>query len=636
MKNHANFPLITTSLLLLLVTSCQQESNLETNQNEILKKEQLDSKPVILGEELNMPYTVVNMNTAFENLLVNLKHRSKDSKLAKTFKNGQSIEILPSHYYYRFLPKDSLEHDLISRDTILQASNIPLHYQIEEQGDFYDDPELEGDENPDSFSYLYAVVPFDYPIPENIHNERLNDLYFAPEMDDKESLAEGEIMVKQPRNQTTKDILTVDNSGEVFEYLELEALKLTNNLDEEELAALKFYLPNDTSGTLYSYAKAVAKGYQQKDLIIDLASVEAMIAAEQGTTARRRRWSPSGRITVREDVLGRNVGVVGAEVKVRKWGYLVIKRARTNANGNFRTSSTRTQRVKYAVYFNNTRRKFKVMAGNAYIAAKHRGTRTYRRRSWNQNFTWGRSQFYALVHNASHDFYERAVGQFGLKHPNWSWIRINALYNKDAGFHLDLNPLGRYSLIPKCEIRVGRLDGRRPMASDEIYGLVTHEMTHASHYRLDRAFFTNLRSMGCTLQTMAESWAAGVETVVTNDRYLELNLNYSGSNALNARATDDRRLFNSWRQDQIVRHHSKNQYTPIVIDLTDNYNQQEEIRETLPIDRVRDYSLRQIQTSLFRSRGPHTWKERLKNQHVNPTEAFVDELFGVYMYDNCN
>lgn len=143
------------------------------------------------------------------------------------------------------------------------------------------------------------------------------------------------------------------------------------------------------------------------------------------------------------------------------------------------------------------------------------------------------------------------------------------------------------------------------------------------------------RAFGCTLQTMAESWAEGVETIITNDRYLELNRNYVATNAEDPRGVGELRLYNSWRQDQIVEHGSNEEYTPIVIDLVDDFDQRAEIRANLPIDRVRGYLLRQIQTSLENARGPHGWKENLIHDHVNATEGFVEELFDVYMYDNC-
>ena len=133
---------------------------------------------------------------------------------------------------------------------------------------------------------------------------------------------------------------------------------------------------------------------------------------------------------------------------------------------------------------------------------------------------------------------------------------------------------------------------------------------------------------------LRESWAEGVETVVTNDRYLSLNSNYRATGSIRSYASLN--LFNSYRQNNIIKHASNYEYTPIVIDLVDDFNQRNHFNnQSLPIDRVRGYTLKQIQTSLNNSRGPHTWKERLKSQHNNSTKGYIDELFGVYMFDNC-
>nr|WP_293302305.1 hypothetical protein [Allomuricauda sp.] len=617
-------------LLATVLLSCQKEEpHTPTMPSQTTKA--ADNAHGVLEKKLDIPYTVGNMQKALKEVMTSFKHQLPQSKLAKV---GKTVEIQPSHFYYRFLPKDSLEYERLATDTVLLTSNAPLDYEIATDGDYFDD---EGTEEDNSFGYQYTVFPADHAFPQDITHQKLNDLYFAPE-EETGTMEKGEITVQQPQSKTSKALAKLDENGELFEFLELEALKLTNNLEEDELETLRFFLPNDPSGKHYTHSEALALGYALPQLHIDYAHIMAQQQKEGTDSAarwwKRKKWNPHGRITVREDAIGRNVGVVGAEVRVRKWGLVVIKRTRTNAKGEFRTSSTKTKRVKYAVYFNSNHRKFVVKAGTIFWDARHRGTRTYKNGGWHQHFSYGRGKFYALVHNAVYDFYNRAVGKFGLNHPNQSWLRINAQYTKESGDHLDLNPGGKYSLVPHSEIRVGRMDNGKPMASDEIYALATHEMTHASHYRMDRTFFINIKGAGCTLQTMAESWATGVETVVTNDRYLGLKSNYIATGSYrNYRPLN---LFNSERQAREIRHRSNNEYTPIVIDLVDDFNQRDKLNNSaLPIDRVKGYTLKQIQTSLNHARGPHGWKERLKSQHYNSTEVYVDELFSVYMYDNC-
>lgn len=609
-KNY--IPTLIVIVLGIMIQSCEKENPPLQEKSQTVDT---DNAKIIMGDTLEIPYTVANMQTAFDNLIFNLKKNSKTSKLAKTFKDGDDIEILPSHYYYRFLPKDSLEHDRLVNDTILQVSNIPLHLKVVEEGDYYDDPDLEGDENPGDLAYLYAVVPYDHPVPENIHKELLDTYYFAPEQS-KEEPVEGEVAVKQPVNKTTKDILNVDENGEVFEYLELEALKLTNNLDEDELAVLRFYLPNDTTATLYSYDQAAQLGYEQKQLILDLNSIDALL--EQETLANRNKWNPKGTITVREDVVKKTVGVVGAEVKVRKWGLAVIKRARTNHKGEFRTSSTSTKRVKYAVYFNSPW-KFKVMAGTVFMEARHRGTRTYKKQSWSQHFSSGRGQFYALVHNAAYDYYTRVVPTYGLKKPRK--CRISAKYDLCGSSEHRSDIL---TLLPTSDIRVtrnGKDENKNCIyrGTDGIYATTVHELTHAGHRELDPGMFSVLHSKNCERLMLRESWAEGVETIVTNDRYKRLSSTYINP-------TNDNIGWNYQRQRNTV--DEMTEYTPIVADLIDNLDQNEVFSNIYPTDRVKNYNLQQIQKALDNCRTLDCWRSNLKSYYHNSSEQYLNELFG--------
>ncbi|TAI49721.1 hypothetical protein [Flagellimonas allohymeniacidonis] len=284
------------------------------------------------------------------------------------------------------------------------------------------------------------------------------------------------------------------------------------------------------------------------------------------------------------------------------------------------------------------------MAGSIFIRAKHRGTRRYKRKAWKQHFSYGRSKFYALVHNAAYDFYDRAVRKFGIHHPNQSWLRISARYYGELADsrHNDLNINGGFAWVPllgwKSEIQVGRLSQGKYEGSDKIYGIVAHEMAHASHYRMDRYFFLNVRFLTlknrCKMRTISESWAEGVETVVTNDRFQQLSNNYKASPSTTSPSVGN--FYNS--RFQALQYPSISEYTPIVADLSDSFNQRTingSSNKNRPDDRVHGYTLNQIQRALKTSRSSHDWKERLKSLYNNSTEHLVDALFNEYMYDRC-
>jgi len=84
--------------------------------------------------------------------------------------------LTPTHHYYKITPQ--------SVDDVAQLENlgyeiwdVPLDQQIENEGDYYQDPSL-----PDNqITYLYTVLPDGYSLPSNINATLLQDLYLFDE-----------------------------------------------------------------------------------------------------------------------------------------------------------------------------------------------------------------------------------------------------------------------------------------------------------------------------------------------------------------------------------------------------------------------------------------------------------------------
>jgi len=624
MKNKNNFLLILLALLTILIHSCQDEplDFDQPQQNEIQEGEF-----AILGEKKEIPFTVENMQRAYEAILNNptasqfpkdMQYRKNNSTSAR-FTNG-TYQITTTHHYIKFHPQDSTQYKTITNDTILSVSDVPFEYTVDLEGAKYQDPNLVGTD----FTYYYSVVPVDYQLPDNVPHENLANLHFT-----KEDLIEA--------NAPELELQKVD----FFHDLNTEALKQTYNLEEEKEDLLYIFTNAQGLEEQLTWQDAQNRGLNLNELVINFNEDDY---EEEAKFFRRKKWNPCGRITVREDVINQNVGVAGARVKVRKWGWLVIRKAYTNSNGNFQTSSTRTKRVKYAVYFRNSSKRFKVKAGTIFWDARHRGHKTYKRKCWSQNFnnTGVRSHFYALVHNAAYDYYSRAVNTFGLKKPNQSWLRISAKFNWSLGDsnHLDINPNGQipwsFWLSLYSEIRVGRKSNGVYAGSDRIYGTVVHEMTHASHYRLDRSFFINWPSCE-RIGPIGESWAEGAETILTNHRYNELSSSYVSTQAQIRNALLIAGLTNHNDDMQTLTVNQIDEYSPIVVDLIDNRNQNATgfWGGVQPIDNVSGYTLSEIQSALKYSRGIHGWKERIKNINGDDDDE-IEELFNEYMFDLCD
>ena len=107
---------------------------------------------------------------------------------------------------------------------------------------------------------------------------------------------------------------------------------------------------------------------------------------------------------------------------------------------------------------------------------------------------------------------------------------------------------------------------------------------------------------------ITESWATGVETVVTRDVYGSKDYNLKYQYYTISEMADG--------------------YTSIVEDMIDDWNQYSTYNSSRPDDQVSGYTLSQIESALPSNLGNWwTWRENLKNRYDNPTEDHLDKLF---------
>ena len=156
-----------------------------------------EGNEMVLGEQLENPYSVENMRKALTNLTAN-------GRMASDF------DIETTDLYIRFLPADSLKYDAIAADTTIELFDHPLDFEIEQEGNWYHDPSIL-DHLP---TYQYTVIKPDYIFPDNIDYEILAEL-FIPE--------EAEEDIESGRVSIDLDFL---------DALEDESLRMTNNREE--------------------------------------------------------------------------------------------------------------------------------------------------------------------------------------------------------------------------------------------------------------------------------------------------------------------------------------------------------------------------------------------------------------------
>ncbi|MFN8438893.1 MAG: hypothetical protein U0V72_14890 [Cytophagales bacterium] len=124
-----------------------------------------NSEMTQLIKKLDNPYSVANMQKAYENL-------QKSNARIST----EGIDVTTTHKYIMFKPKTNQELEILKDDTTLVLYSYPMDYEIS-QGSYYHDPSI-----PDSLpTYQYCSVPVDKKLPQGVEYEVLENLYIPDE-----------------------------------------------------------------------------------------------------------------------------------------------------------------------------------------------------------------------------------------------------------------------------------------------------------------------------------------------------------------------------------------------------------------------------------------------------------------------
>ena len=112
-----------------------------------------------IGEKLEDPYTVENMEKALQSLYP---------------VKAERIDIHPTDLYVRFLPRTDAELEVL-RSAGLYLMDHPMDHRILKEGDWYRDPSLEDD----AITWQYAVVDKGFAFPDGIVHEVLEKCYIS-------------------------------------------------------------------------------------------------------------------------------------------------------------------------------------------------------------------------------------------------------------------------------------------------------------------------------------------------------------------------------------------------------------------------------------------------------------------------
>lgn len=277
-----------------LLSSNSQESTSTNSQKETIDIVERDARPMILGEQLENPFSVENMQNALDFVMAQDEETLTKAGVAE--KDFADIEITATDLYVRFLPIDSLSQIKLLADTTLTLFDHPLDCEIIEQGDYYEQ-KIEGS----NFQWYYTTVKPEYTAPEYVKYEVLEELFIMENSEyySVEVLPEDEANTRSAPTTLENDVLTT---------LMVASFELTGNADQ---------LKNDEeecTSTRITYEKREQRKFLWKKWYV-----------------YQTYYRPDGYIRLQTP--NGDVGLKG--IKVRFWRWFYYSDTTTDSNGYY-------------------------------------------------------------------------------------------------------------------------------------------------------------------------------------------------------------------------------------------------------------------------------------------------------------
>ena len=427
--------------------------------------------------------------------------------------------IYTSHLYVKFSPESDEQIDELLADSTMILYPYPIDNEMTEANDEYTVRPEEGDT---TTVHFYTAVPSNKTLPTDIPYTILENLYIPDECSG---------------NNASPSMKTV-SGGDISE-------SIINDL--------------------------VSKSFELSGDITFIDPLNNTPEVEQMSSLDDERWQPAGNISAYDDIWGGQVPLQGIEVRARRW--FTTHKGTTDAAGNFVCNGTFKKAAVYSFKWEGS--KWDIRDG-ATVQAYYRGPK--QRDYWNLCIESGKSLAYAAIHRAAYRWYHGNVQ--GLTRP----IHIGRV--KFKYFHSpndNSTTTGGYVSTPTAPVSPtvkiwGKDDGYNLRPVSKIFKTACHELGHIAH---DAANHQNFRD---ATKFLKESWARCAEFLLAEQEYREkqalsklyeyeyriVGIDDNGENIYTLLMVPDND-YNYQKWD--ISDNFKANYTPLFIDLIDDYNQ---------------------------------------------------------------
>lgn len=318
------------------------------------------------------------------------------------------------------------------------------------------------------------------------------------------------------------------------------------------------------------------------------------------------KWTPSGKILFYDNVLDKKLPLEGVRVVVNY--FTDDAEGQTNINGEFSVDEKFKTKHKVNCKIKWENKHWDIRSGKA-GQAYYDGGKLSSSDQFNVTFNQGDGiQYnYANTHRACYEYFYYAY-KYGLTPPpaNTFWnaaLKIAVMNETDDKINATTQAWKRvFGVLNTIKIYNPNLQVY------EYYSTVIHELAHYAHWGFDKSTYNSHTDKNNTL-IVAESWASGVQWVITKSLYS----NY-------------------------IRSYSRRDYTGVVQDMIDgfvykscDYHSKFKINSFKGyFDEVQGYNLQQIEKALRNAKTFNNWRDNLKNLYSNETENNLDETFSYW------
>ena len=404
---------------------------------------------IVLGQQRHNPYDIHNMLDAY-NLL---------SDYRQNFIVGDH-EPEVNTLYYRVLPRDSFDLALLSADSTVIYFDYPLDYDIERWGSYYHDPSLIDFE----YTWLYAVVPINHPLPTIGTLEILAECYIPDEPVGNDNHYE--------------DIPDWQNGFAMLEYM---AYLISGNIDmyEPEIVAIYDEILVETANRNLRYYQPTSDE-RTRSLLWDLIT----------------GVHPEGRFEVDNTYTGFNEGIKNAKVFIHN--IVKIYCGPIDSHGWYHSTTRFRTHCCYHIRFENHHTLTNIYGGYKFLLGPvHRHVGWHRRYGYSCTLQFNDVAWrYAAINNAIETYFNYCL-ENNILFPYYMRVWVSALSGGWAGstplFHKRTSPLiyNVFTLsflwplfiffdVPDMGLFI--TPGDSHYKTLKVYELVFHEFAHASHY----------------------------------------------------------------------------------------------------------------------------------------------------------